>query len=279
MRSSCVLVIFMEARTVQRRSYASSSPAPGVGSSVEVGTRRGTLHQRCCPRVYTFVRSLFSLVQHDTNSKQGTSPAIPAKPGNYTILHLHSTPIVILLLLHLKKLYYCTRNVVHYYYCSLYYYYCYYFFCSTSKYQVYDDPYTIIRIEMARVTSDHPVLSSLYTMCIHTSPASCIGKRLNLAGFICIVSGFVGLSAVFLRRRRAVKVYMLSWPVKFWLGVWVALGIRKMQVQYEVGQGSTTAIVWLLHATCLLYGFKVCIGFLRLPSGVHAASTTPGIYR
>lgn len=99
-------------------------------------------------------------------------------------------------------------------------------------------------------------------------------KSVYALGFICIVSGFVGLSAVFLRGRRAVKVYMLSWPVKFWLGMWVALCMRKLQVQYEVGQGSTTAILWLLHAICLLYGFKVSWSYYKKRLGHEEGANT-----
>lgn len=79
-----------------------------------------------------------------------------------------------------------------------------------------------------------------------------------LSAFFSVVAGAVGLWAVYFRSKRAVTAYMLSWPAKFWLAVWGALDMRKLQIKYDVERGPTAAIMWLLHVVCLLYFFKAC---------------------
>lgn len=77
------------------------------------------------------------------------------------------------------------------------------------------------------------------------------------AGFFCVVAGAVGLWAIFLRSKRAVRLYMLSWPAKLALGVLSALNMRSLQIKYDVARGPTAAIAWLLNLVFNVYFFKV----------------------
>lgn len=92
----------------------------------------------------------------------------------------------------------------------------------------------------------------------------------NVAGVVCCVASAVGLWAVFLRSNRAAKVYMLTWPTKYLVGVWTSLAYSTVRKKYGVEQGAGSIVVaWLINIFVLLYFFKVwypCI-YTRCPAG------------
>lgn len=88
----------------------------------------------------------------------------------------------------------------------------------------------------------------------------------TVSGAFCLVAGVVGLWAVFLRSRRAAKIFMLTWPAKFVLAVVGTIQFQRLYNEYGV-ETRFQGIIWLITIFFLLYYFKV--GLLALRHGVH----------
>eukprot|EP00904_Undaria_pinnatifida_P005230 jgi/Undpi1/1837/HiC_scaffold_12.g05224.m1 len=78
----------------------------------------------------------------------------------------------------------------------------------------------------------------------------------NVQGAFCLVAGVVGLWAVFLRSRRAAKIFMLTWPAKFVLAVVGTIQFQRLYNEYGV-ETRFQGIIWLITIFFLLYYFKV----------------------